>query len=124
VSVRLVVRSARSILVDHGDGVRGVVAETLSGLRYKVVLVAGDRSAAAFDHATVAMRELLLGRHVAPSDIQTLSASRGPDNASTLKNVLSAIERLHPAQGEGCLVFATSHGAYKEGLVLVPPTTF
>jgi hypothetical protein len=38
--------------------------------------------------------------------------------------VLSAIARLHPVSGEGCLVFATSHGAYRSGLVLVPSENF
>jgi hypothetical protein len=96
--------------------------DTLS--HYKAVLIAGDRSAPAFDHATAAMRDLLLARQVAPAGIQRLSASRGVAEPSTLPNVLSAIEHLHPAQGEGCFVFATSHGAYRDGLVLAASDNF
>ena len=97
----------------------------LSGLRYKAVLIAGDRSAAAFDHAVAAMRDLLLARQVSEADIQVLSAApRGDARLSTLPNVLSAIEHMHPTSGEGCLVFATSHGAYQDGLVLAPSEDF
>ena len=97
--------------------------------RYKAVLIAGDRSSPAFDHATDAMRAMLVARQVAPADIQRLSASRAAAfrldvRSSTLAHVLSAIERLHPAPGQGCFVFATSHGAYDEGLVLVPSQNF
>jgi hypothetical protein len=99
--------------------------DALSGLRYKAVLIAGDRSAAAFDHAVAAMRDWLLARQVAAADIQLLSAApRGEARLATLPNVLAAIEHMHPAPGEGCLVFATSHGAYQDGLVLAPSAGF
>lgn len=105
--------------------VHGQSPEALSGLRYKAVLIAGDRGAAAFDHATEAMRDRLLARQVAPADIERLSAVPGSGTRlSTLPNVLSAIERMHPAAGDGCLVFATSHGAYQDGLVLAPSEDF
>lgn len=97
--------------------------------QYKAVLIAGDWSAAAFDHATAAMQGLLLARHVAPADVQRLSAARGVAGrkgvqSSTLAHVLAAVEHMHPGAGEGCFVFATSHGAYGEGLVLVPSQNF
>src|SRR3954471_10206743 len=93
--------------------------EDLSGLRYRAVLIAGDKSAAAFDHATEAMRDRLLAAGIPASDIQILSATAAERaRLSTLDNVLSAIEHLRPAAGQGCLVFATSHGAFDEGLVL------
>jgi hypothetical protein len=100
-----------------------------SGLGYKAVLVAGDPSAAAFDHATEAIRTRLLARQVAPADIERLSASRAViaregARPASLPNVLAAIERLHPGPGQGCVVFATSHGAYEEGLVLMPSANF
>ena len=103
--------------------------EALSALRYKAVLVAGDPSAPAFDHATEAVRDRLIARQVAPADIQRLSAARaviGRDGvrSASLENVLSAISGLRPAAGQGCLVFATSHGAYHEGLVLAPSQNF
>jgi hypothetical protein len=100
-------------------------AEALAGLHYKAVLIAGDRSSPAFDHATEAMRERLLAGQTAPDDIQRLTASRavlaqpGARTAS-LDNALAAIEAMHPSEGQGCLVFATSHGVYQQGLVLMP----
>jgi hypothetical protein len=103
--------------------------DTLSALHYKAVLIAGDLSATAFDHATEAMRDRLLARQVAASDIQRLSAApaviaEDGVRPSSLGNVLSAIERLRPAPGQGCFVFATSHGGFDEGLVLVPSENF
>jgi hypothetical protein len=75
------------------------------------------------------MRDRLIARQVAPADIQRLSAARGVIaqegvRSASLEHVLSAIERLRPAPGQGCLVFATSHGAYEEGLVLAPSENF
>jgi hypothetical protein len=99
----------------------------LAAPHYKAVLVAGDGSAAAFDHATEAMRDRLLARQIAPTDIQRLSAAPAAEEgirSSSLGHVLAAIERIHPVEGQGCLVFATSHGAYKDGLVLVPSRDF
>jgi hypothetical protein len=115
-----------ALLLFVGLAGRSVLGQTaLSGLHYKAVLIAGDRSAAAFDHATAAMRDQLLARQVAAVDIQLLSAAaHGDARLSTLPNVLSAIEHMHPASGEGCLVFATSHGAYHDGLVLAPSEDF
>jgi Peptidase C13 family len=102
---------------------------TLSGLRYKAVLIAGDWSSPAFDHATEAMRDRLRAALVTEAGIQRLSASRAVAaqndvRSSSLDHVLSAVARLHPDPGQGCLVFATSHGAYGEGLVLVPSDNF
>jgi hypothetical protein len=96
---------------------------------YKAVLIAGDSSAKAFDHATDAMRDRLLASRVAPADIQRLSATRaaiGRDGVrpSTLNQVLMAIASMHPGAGQGCFVFATSHGAFGEGLVLMPSRNF
>jgi hypothetical protein len=75
------------------------------------------------------MQERLLARQVAPGDVQRLSAARGVVGrngvqSSTLSHVLAAIEHMHPGPGEGCFVFATSHGAYGAGLVLVPSQDF
>jgi len=100
-------------------------AEALAALHYKAVLIAGDRSSPAFDHATEAMRERLLAAQTAPGDIQRLTASRAVlarpgARLASLDNALAAIEGMHPSAGQGCLVFATSHGAYQQGLVLMP----
>jgi hypothetical protein len=101
----------------------------LSALRYKAVLIAGDQSSPAFDHATQAIRDRLLARQVRSADIQRLTAARAVaardgSPSSSLDHVLAAIERLRPAPGQGCLVFATSHGAFEHGLVLMPSEDF
>jgi len=97
--------------------------------RYKAVLIAGDQSAAAFDHATEAVRDRLLAAHIPPANIQRFTASRtvaarGDARPSRLDTVLAAIGRLRPGPGEGCFVFATSHGAYQDGFVLVPSQNY
>jgi hypothetical protein len=104
-------------------------AAAQSAIHDKAVLIAGDWSAAAFDHATAAVQQRLLAHQVAPEDLQRLSATRalaGRDGvqSSTLGHVLAAIEHMHPGPGEACFVFATSHGAYDAGLVLVPSQDF
>lgn len=104
-------------------------ADALAALHDKAVLIAGDWSAAAFDHATGAMQQLLLARQAAPGDVQRLSASRnvvGRDGvqSATIGHVLAAISHMHPDNGQGCFVFATSHGAYHDGFVLVPSQDF
>jgi hypothetical protein len=104
-------------------------ADAPAAMHYKAVLIAGDWSAAAFDHATAAMQQRLLARQVVPADLQRLSAARGVAGrngvqSSTLGHVLADIEHMHPGAGEGCFVFATSHGAYNAGLVLVPSQDF
>jgi hypothetical protein len=98
-------------------------------MRYKSVLIAGERNSAAFDHATKAMRDRLLAAGTPDSDIERLSATRSvveTDGArpATLENTLTAIANLHPATGEGCFVFATSHGAYHLGLVMAASDNF
>jgi hypothetical protein len=98
-------------------------------LPYKAVLIAGDPSAPAFDHATAAVRDRLLAAKAAPTDIQVLSADRGQVGrngvlSSSLERVLTAIAQMHPAPGQGCLVFATSHGAFRRGLVLMPSENY
>jgi hypothetical protein len=98
-------------------------------MRYKSVLIAGERNSAAFDHATKAMRDRLLAAGTPDSDIERLSATRSVVEAerarpASLENVLTAIANLHPATGEGCFVFASSHGAYHLGLVMAASDNF
>jgi hypothetical protein len=110
-------------------GACAAAADLPPALRYKAVLIAGDSSAPAFDHATAAVRDRLLAAKAAPNDIQVLSADRGVVGrngvlSSSLEHVLAAIARIHPAPGQGCLVFATSHGAFRRGLVLMPSENY
>jgi hypothetical protein len=99
---------------------------TLATSRFKAVLIAGDSSAPVFDHATEAMRDRLVARQIAPADIERLSSAVAPaaPESATIDHVLSAIAHIAPAAGQGCMVFATSHGAYSQGLVLAPSENF
>ena len=106
-------------------GTPGGVASSsgLPGIRYKAVLVAGDGELPVFDNAAEALAGYLGERGVAAGDVQRLSARRavvGRDGvrSATLEHVLAAVEGMKPGPGEGCLVFASSHGAIGQGLVL------
>ncbi len=100
------------------------VAETPSLPGWKAVLVAGDDSLPVFDDAVAGVAARLQERDgVAPEDIQRLSAApaivaRGGARPASLDNVLDAVASMRPAAGQGCFVFATSHGARGYGLVL------
>jgi len=94
------------------------------------VLVAGDGSLPVFDNAVAGARARLLARGGAtPADITRLSASRRMVikhhlKPATLANVLAAVAGLRPGPGQGCLVFATSHGGAGEGLWLSAGESF
>jgi len=86
---------------------------------YKVVLVAGDGSLKVFDNAVTVMRRLLLTRQgFAPDDIRVVSATLGGEQKATEQHVMDAVADMRPATGQGCLVFATSHGVHDAGLWL------
>ena len=102
-------------------------AARLANLRYRALLVAGDGSVAAFDNATDAMRARLSAARAA--SVRRLSSSaqvteRDGAGIASLDRVLSAIGDLRPETGQGCLVFVTSHGSYRRGLVLTPSRNF
>jgi len=90
---------------------------------YKAVLVAGDASLPVFDNAVASVAARLRERGVAKDDIQLLSAAPGVvaregARPASLDGVLDAISTMAPGAGQGCFVFATSHGAPGAGLVL------
>lgn len=99
-------------------------AATLAATHYKAVLIAGDGSLPVFDNAAdgVAARLHEQGGLVA-ADMQRLSAAptvvaqEGVRSAS-LDHTLGAIAAMKPVAGQGCFVFATSHGAEYRGLSL------
>ncbi len=99
-------------------------AGTPAMLGWKAVLVAGDGSIPVFDDAVAGVAARLQERDgVAPGDIQRLSATpaivvRGRARPASLDDVLDAVASMRPAAGQGCFVFATSHGARGYGLVL------
>jgi hypothetical protein len=99
-------------------------AATLAAIRYKVVLVAGDSSLPVFDNAVDGVAARLRERDgVAQGDFQRLSAATGVVaqegvRSASLDHVLAAVKRMGPGPGQGCFVFATSHGAAHRGLLL------
>ena len=104
----------------------------LSATRFKAVVIAGDPSIMAFDNAADRMTKALTARAgIPPGQIRRLSARPEIVQASgatlaTVPAALAAIEALNPAPGEGCLVFATAHGAPVHGLAFPasPSTPF
>ena len=105
----------------------GSASPGMAGLRYRAVVIAGDASVPAFDNATDAMRARLVASR-AP-EIKRLTSSRRVAESTGAgvadrDGVLAAIGGLRPAAGQGCLVFVTSHGGYREGLTLMPSRDF
>ncbi len=90
----------------------------------RTVLIAGDGSLPVFDNAVAALQaRLSAGSGAARTGIQRLSASaqlvaHHRALPATLDHVLAAIRAMKPAAGQGCLVFATSHGVEDGGLYL------
>ncbi len=88
----------------------------------KVVLIAGDDSLPVFDNATQGVQADLAASGA--RDAVRLSATATGPAAATLDHVLAAVASMHPAPGQGCLVFATSHGGKHAGLYLADGDTF
>ena len=90
-------------------------AEGLARLRYQAVIIGGDASINAFDNAAERMaKDLLKANAIAPAGLHRYSARpRRPPAIllASVGNVLDGIAALKPAAGQGCLVFATAHGA-------------
>lgn len=95
-------------------------AEGLARLRYQAVIVGGDASINAFDNAAERMaKDLLKANAIAPAGMHRYSARpRRPPAIllASVGNVLDGIAALKPVAGQGCLVFATAHGAQEKGL--------
>ena len=89
------------------------------------VLVAGDASLPVFDNAVRRMDGLLRADATAPDDIHVFSATARPGaGLATRARVLGAIAALHPAPGQSCFLFLTSHGAHGPGVYLSPRDEF
>ncbi len=85
---------------------------------WKAVLIAGDSEEPAFDNAVDAMAARLESFGVPAADIVVLKATAQGQEAATRDNIVAAFDGLHPARGDGCFVFITSHGGRDEGLVM------
>lgn len=86
-----------------------------STTRWKAVLMTGDDSIVAFDNARKHLKDVLVKRGIAAKDIRELSMKRqeqtGGVKASSAVNLDSALGSLKIKNGDGCLVYFTSHGA-------------
>ena len=90
----------------------------------KVVLIAGDDSLPVFDNAVQGVQADLASGGEGAQDIVRLSARATGAGSATLDHVLSVVASMHPSPGQGCLVFATSHGGKHAGLYLADGDTF
>jgi len=89
----------------------------------KVVLIAGDDSLPVFDNAVAGLRARLVTISRGRAEIRQLSATpslvaQHVARLATLSHVVSAISAMRPSAGQGCFVFATSHGVRQAGLYL------
>jgi hypothetical protein len=85
---------------------------------WKAVLIAGDNQERAFNTAVDAMADRLVEFGVARSNITVLKATARGREAATRANIRATFGELKVGPTDGCLVFITSHGAPKRGLVL------
>lgn len=88
---------------------------------WRVLLVAGDDSAAVFDNAVDRFTEILAGKpgielYRLTSDRRLRSATRSIANAKAIDRALAGLDDGSSA-AQGCFVFMTSHGTTK-GLLL------
>ena len=88
-------------------------------LHWKALLLAGDDSIGAFDHAIDTLATLLAQHHITVVQHFSTNPTRvsATVHLATVANLRAAIPRLQVQLGEGCLVYATSHGT-PEGLLL------
>jgi len=89
-------------------------------IRWHAILVAGDNSIPAFDNAVNALARLLRERGVR---VEATFSAAGPSRVAealvaTSANLARWSTAFRAGPGEGCLIFATSHGSI-QGLSLV-----
>ncbi len=100
-----------------------VVSPPAGAAAPSIVLIAGDGSLPVFDNAVGAMDARLQEFGGGAATTRRLSGSDAMFHqyhlhAATLDHVLQAVSTMKPAPGQGCLVFATSHGVKGEGMYL------
>ena len=91
----------------------------VSRVQWKALLLAGDDSITAFDHAIEALATLFQQHRIAM--VQQFSANPHTLSATvrlaTVAQLRAAVPQLQVQSGEGCLLYATSHGTPR-GLTL------
>lgn len=101
-----------------------VPASPYQTVRWKAILIAGDNSIPAFDNAIIRLAALLEAEGV--DVVASFSAAGASKVAGAAPATHASLDRwasaFRVARGEGCLVFATSHGTV-HGLVLAQDRT-
>lgn len=92
-----------------------VPASPYSRTHWKAILLSGDNSIRAFDNA---VRDLAVKFRGAGVEVMAILSPTSKERPGTHAGLAAAASELHPAEGEGCLVYATSHGAF-HGLLLL-----
>ena len=90
---------------------------------FKVVEIAGDGCLPVFDNAVSAFDARLVADGAGdPAGTRRLSANprsgAGEAGPATVAQIVRAVASMRPTAGQGCLVFATSHGVRQAGLYL------
>ena len=85
-----------------------------SRTHWKAILLSGDNSIRAFDNA---VRDLAAKFRSAGVEVVAILSPTSKDRPATHAGLAEAASELRPAEGEGCLLYATSHGAF-HGLLL------
>lgn len=109
---RLLIASLFAALVNAAD------APAQEQVTWKAVLVAGDDSAPVFENAVTDLSTQFRQRGVA--DIRILSASPRASRSearATASNLDQALASLNIGEGDGCLLYFTSHGS-EAGLLM------
>jgi hypothetical protein len=90
-----------------------------SGVQWKAILLAGDHSIGAFDRAIEALARLFQQHHIEVVQRFSSERSKVSDDArlATVAELRHAIPEFQVKPGEGCIVYATSHGTM-DGLKL------
>jgi hypothetical protein len=91
-------------------------------LTYRAILIAGSDDTKAFDNGTERMRDLLIRSGLSrPEDITRFTSIPGTEGAEAADavTILRRIAALKPADDQACLVFFTSHGLPRRGLVVM-----
>ena len=97
-------------------------AAPMAPVRWQAVMVSGDASLPVWDNAVQRfMAGLQSAQALAGAPVRLSSAGgkgQGGLPMATAEAILGAVAAMRPAAGEGCLIFATSHGIPRAGLSL------
>ena len=85
-----------------------------SRTHWKAILLSGDDSIRAFDNA---VRDLAGKFRAAGVEVVAILSPTSKERPGTHAGLAEAASELRPNEGEGCLLYATSHGAF-HGLLL------